>query len=371
MRTLTSEQRYALWLFHSLGSNARQFKKLTLFYETASAVFDAASHGERIETVAEQVSDRIQASANLKELDDISHLADSDAFGLLFEDDKYYPGLLKNISDAPPVLFYMGNPERECAFPFGIVGSRRCTPYGKDMATRFASELCEQGITVVSGLADGIDSCAAKGALSAHPEHLPTVGVLGCGIDIVYPAANKAMYELVRKEGLILTEYFPGDKPLREHFPARNRIISGMSHGLLVVEAAERSGTSITAGLALEQGRDVFAIPGRITDVASMGTNRMIRDGEAKPVLCAEDILTEYAFGRIEPVRPAFEPDTLPKEQRTVYDLLVKGEKTFDELAALTGYPVPILNSVLTEMQFLGIMKQLPGRIYMVDLANI
>lgn len=371
MRVFSEEERNSICLFRALGSNARLYHKLTLFFGGAKEVFEARTSGDLAGMVSAQTLERLSVSATERETEKLFRSLETEPFGILFEHDALYPELLRDIPDAPPLLFYRGNVQKACGLPFGIVGSRRCTAYGKEMAERFSAELCENGVTVISGLADGIDSMAAKGALSVKKEHLPTVGVLGCGIDIVYPAANRYMYDAVEKDGLIVSEYFPGVRPTPAFFPARNRIISGMSRGLLVVEAAERSGTSITAGLALEQGRDVFAIPGRITDPVSAGTNRMIRDGEAKAVLCVDDILTEYAFERLEHTASAFDPDTLPTEQRTVYELLLSGEKSFEELAVLTGYSMPVLNSVLTEMLFLGIMKQLPGRIYIVDLANI
>lgn len=371
MRTFTEEERYSLCLFHALGSNAVAYRKLTMFFGSAKGVYDALNDGALDGMVSQQANERLCRFAAEEEREKLVHSLEKGTFGILFEHDASYPELLHDIQDAPPLLFYRGNLHKECSFPIGIVGSRRCTQYGKEIAERFSAELCERGATVISGLADGIDSVAAHGALAVQKEHLPTVGVLGCGIDIVYPAANRYMYDAVEKDGLIVSEYFPGIRPMPGYFPARNRIISGMSKGLLVVEAAERSGTSITAGLALEQGRDVFAIPGRITDPASAGTNRMIRDGEAKPVLCVDDILSEYSYERLGAVAPAFDPGTLSEEQRKVYDILLNGEKSFEELAVLSGYSIPLLNSVLTEMLFLGIMKQLPGRIYIVDLANI
>jgi DNA processing protein len=204
-----------------------------------------------------------------------------------------YPEMLKYIPDPPLVLYVTGNIPKANAV--AIVGSRKASGYGVDTAFKIASELALSDIVIVSGMARGIDTAAHSGALDAGGK---TVAVLGCGVDVVYPPENRNLMERILKSGAVISEYPPGIPPSTFNFPARNRIISGMSLGTLVVEAGLKSGSLITANCALEQGRDVFSIPGNITNYNSMGTNRLIKDG-AKIVLDSDDILEELSFGTI------------------------------------------------------------------------
>ena len=176
-----------------------------------------------------------------------------------------YPALLKEIPDPPTVLFCKGSLNEDMQLPLAVVGTRRCTDYGKDVAKKFGRELVKAGATIVSGLATGIDGYAALGALSVEGAQDPTVAVLGCGIDVVYPKGNEKLYSAIAERGCLITEFLPKTPPLAQNFPFRNRVISGLSLGVLVVEAGERSGASITARLALEQGREVFALAGDST----------------------------------------------------------------------------------------------------------
>ena len=247
------------------------------------------------------------------------------------------------------------------------MGTRRCTDYGKEVAKTFGRELVKAGGTVISGLATGIDGYAALGALSVEGAQDPTVAVLGCGIDVIYPKGNEKLYGAIAERGCLVTEFLPKTPALPQNFPFRNRIISGLSLGVLVVEAGERSGASITARLALEQGREVFAVPGRITDLMSAGTNGMIRRGEAKLVTGLSDILEEFGEGGFgeEAQQVAFS-DLSPLEQRIV-KALETGEKNEDELLETCGGGVDELIPTLTGLTFSGIIKQLPGSVYALD----
>lgn len=189
---------------------------------------------------------------------------------------KDYPYRLKNIGDPPLILFYKGklpDEERPCV---AIVGARECSPYGEKTALMFAKELSSAGVQIISGMARGIDGISQRGSISVGGN---TFGVLGCGVDVIYPEENKDLFEVILKDGGILSEFEPGTEPLRQYFPSRNRIISGLSDIVLVVEARKRSGTYITVTQALEQGREVFAVPGRITDALSDGCNNLIAAG--------------------------------------------------------------------------------------------
>ncbi|MBQ5636054.1 MAG: DNA-processing protein DprA, partial [Selenomonadales bacterium] len=207
---------------------------------------------------------------------------------LCMRGDAEYPSLLKEIFDPPSLLYYRGTiPKSELTV--GIVGARRSTTYGRQAARKIASELAASGVVVVSGAARGIDTSSHLGAL----ENGKTIAVLGCGVDVAYPPENAKLLADIEQNGAVISEYPPGTQPRQGFFPARNRIISGISAGLLVVEAAEKSGALITATCAMEEGRDVFAVPGSIFSDVSVGTNRLIQDG-VKPITCGQDILDEY-----------------------------------------------------------------------------
>lgn len=200
--------------------------------------------------------------------------------------DENYPEKLKNIYGKPQEIFLLGNEQILHTKSIAIIGCRNCSKYGMKNAYRFGYELAKKGLCIISGFARGIDTYAHLGALKANGK---TIAVLGCGLDIVYPPENKELYkEIIKNGGAIISEYPLGSKPEKQHFPIRNRIISGLSDGVLVIEAKKRSGTMITANYALDQGKDVYAIPGDITSENSYGTNELIKEG-AIPITCIED----------------------------------------------------------------------------------
>jgi DNA processing protein len=204
--------------------------------------------------------------------------------------DPDYPPRLREIYNPPALLYVRGEITRQDDQAVGVVGTRSPTVYGRELAARIVPELVAAGLTVVSGLARGIDSIAHNAALQAGGR---TIAVLGCGVDVIYPSENRRLFERILEHGAVVSEYPLGTKPDAFNFPARNRIISGLSLGSVVVEAGSSSGASITADYALEQNREVFAFPGRATDPRSAGCNRLIRDGRAKLVTCTQDILDE------------------------------------------------------------------------------
>jgi DNA processing protein len=279
--------------------------------------------------------------------------------------DQDYPALLKNIYDPPMVLYIRGNLVRD-ELMVAIVGSRRATPYGADISETLAYGLAKRNVTVISGMARGIDSCSHRGALEAGGR---TVAILGCGVDVVYPPENKRLKKMIERSGAVISEYPPGTKPLPVNFIARNRIISGASAGTVVVEAGSRSGSLITAGYALEQGREVFAVPGNIDSPGSKGTNRLIRDG-AKIVTCVDDILEEIGLsfpgkednGRQE-TRTKFHA-SLDENERAVVEMLEKGVSHIDRISRETGIAIKELEPLLLLLEMKGIIQQSPGRIY-------
>ncbi|MBC7335172.1 MAG: DNA-protecting protein DprA [Clostridia bacterium] len=273
-------------------------------------------------------------------------------------EDERYPELLREIPDPPPVLFARGRPVPPDAVLLAIVGTRRASAYGRRVARELARAVTAAGMGVVSGLARGIDTEAHLGALEAGGF---TVGVLGCGLDMVYPPENGRLYAAVAAHGLLLSEFPLGTRPRAGNFPARNRIISGLARGVVVVEAGERSGALITADLALEQGRDVFAVPGPVTSPCSRGSNSLIKQG-AKLVDSAADILEEY--GLVPPPRVAehVSPAKLEPRERRILGLLGGTPVQLEELAELSGYNISELAQVLTLLELKGLVQQLPGK---------
>jgi DNA processing protein len=261
--------------------------------------------------------------------------------------DPAFPPLLHAIHDPPAGLFLRGVSETALLNRAGvaIVGARSCSPYGAQVARKLGRELAAAGLVVVSGLARGVDGEAHRGALEAGGA---TVGVLGCGIDRDYPAAHRELAERIRATGLTISEYAPGVEPAPWRFPARNRIIAGLTAATVVVEARERSGALITADLALEEGREVFAVPGEITSALSQGTNDLLRLG-AGPLTDAADVLEVFGLSR-EHAEPA---DLTPAADKAL-SRLRDSPMSADELARATGLDAGVLASVLTELELAG-----------------
>jgi DNA processing protein len=281
---------------------------------------------------------------------------------VLIFDDPEYPALLRHIPEPAPVLFAVGASSLLERPAVAIVGSRDHTPYGGEVARALAWAAASAGLVVVSGMARGLDAVAHDAALDAGGG---TIGVLGNGLGVVYPAANGRLYRRVAERGLLLTEFPPGEKPTAGSFPRRNRLISGLARVTVVVEAAEGSGALITAASALEQGKDVMAVPGNITSPCSVGANRLIRDG-AEPLLDAGDLLSHYpevvpTGGSRPPVaRPL--PDDLTTEDRAVAELLGAEPVPLEELVGRSGRAPQDVLAVLCALEIAGVVEQQPGR---------
>jgi DNA processing protein len=288
---------------------------------------------------------------------------ESKAIGMVTILDNDYPSLLKEIYDPPVILYTKGKLVKD-ELAIAIVGSRKVSPYGVEVSETLSYSLAGKGITIISGLARGVDSWSHRGALEAGGR---TIAVLGCGVDIVYPPENAELMNLIEKGGAVISEYPPGMKPLPMNFIARNRIISGISAGTIVIEAGNKSGSLITAGYALEQGREVFAVPGNIDSPGSKGTNRLIKDG-AKIVTCVEDVLEEIGFllpgKNSEKKGKAGFAKSLDDKERTVVNFLRTGVFHIDRISRGTGITINELEPVLLLLEMKGIVQQSPGRIY-------
>ncbi len=318
--------------------------------------------------------------------------------------DEAYPDRLRNIPDPPAVLYYRGTlPQIDTEAVIGVVGTRRCSAYGLMNAKQFSKLIAASGGIIVSGGARGIDTMALRGALDST---MPVVCVLGCGVDIAYPAENRFLFRDIMSHGCVMSEYPPGTRPLAANFPVRNRIISGLSVGILIIEAPEKSGALITANLALEQGRDVFAVPGNIGSKNSEGTNRLLREG-AIMAMDGWDVVSTYLhlypdkladgrtkesmarvyqarFGRALPVySPIPELDDkitvdnpppraysdekkaeLKQEEETVLRCVTAEPIHADEVVAASGLPAQQVSAALLMLQLRGLIRKLGGNYY-------
>jgi DNA processing protein len=272
--------------------------------------------------------------------------------------DPAYPALLKGVADAPAVLFVKGQLPRDDEPALAVVGTRRATAYGRQAAEKIAGELARAGVIIISGLARGIDAVAHNAALAAGGR---TIAVLGSGVDRIYPSEHKGLAQRVVGSGALVSEFPLGEPPDAPNFPRRNRIVAGLARGTLVIEADRESGALITVDFALEQGRDVYAVPGSIFSPVSRGTNSLIKDG-AKLVASAEDILEDLEMSAVEPV---FAPPTADTdEEAVVLALLSSDPMHIDDIGRLARLPMSILGGTLAMMELKGMARQVGGQYY-------
>jgi DNA processing protein len=363
---------YLGWLALALtpGLGARMAGKLLQDFGSPEAIFSAsltALESRRLPAaVAQAIHTRQPLSDAAKEL----AMVQAAGCRLLNWDEPEYPRRLREIYDPPTLLYVRGNVELLGRHLISIVGARRPTPYGNQMAERLGRDLAERGLVITSGLARGIDSCAHKGALSTPTG--ATIGVLGCGIDVVYPKENKKIFAEMEQRGAIISEFRMGTFPAPQNFPIRNRIIAGMSLGVVVVEGAQYSGSLITARLAMEFDREVFGVPGNATQPSSFGPNQLIKQG-AKLVTGWEDVVEELPTpvrAELLPVETAsaaeraelVERDLAPTE-RPLYELMSVDEpRHVDELVELSGLTSSEVLAALFDLELKGVIRQLPGK---------
>ncbi len=362
----TAMEQYWVWLSSVEGIGPKRFYQLLSLYEDARQVWDALGgiltppDMQIIGPAALQSLKQARSAEYFYRLFDRLERLGIRAVTRLSE---AYPPMLTDIYDPPPTLYVRGDCPLDGERQIAVVGSRRCTRDGQRAAREFARGLAEHGVTVVSGMARGVDSFAHRGALDAGGR---TIAVLGCGVDLCYPPENeRLMAEILDTGGAVISEFTPGTTPLPGNFPARNRIISGLSAGTLLVEGARASGAMITVNLALEQGRDVFAVPGGIYSPLSEAPNRMILDG-ATPALSPWDILEHYRWAQRPSALPARQqkPPELDPDEQAIVEPLREQSMSFDELAAATGFSAAKLNSHLTMLELRGIIEKAPGGLY-------
>lgn len=295
------------------------------------------------------------------DIDSSCQLLERKGIGFVVYGSKEYPELLADIASPPPLLFHRGrNFDRIHGLGVAVIGARRATGYGRDIAEQFARDLGQQNITVISGLARGIDSAAHKGALGTPGG---TVAVLGCGVDQCYPPENRRLMDEIAEQGAVISEYLPGTKPLAKHFPARNRIISGVSEAVVIVEADIKSGALITADMALEQGREVFAVPGSIRNTLSRGPHRLIKEG-ATLAQTAQDVLVELGV-IIQEQKVDQEPmPLLDDHEKAILEQISFESTHFDAITEKSEMPVANIAGILTMLELKGFLSKEPGNYF-------
>lgn len=405
-----------IWLAHRPGVNNRLKAQLLEHFSDPEELYCADQEALRyVEGMTKRAFESLQ-DKSLAQSERILAKCAEKRLHLITYRDAAYPAKLRSIPDPPLVLYYKGSlPDFESRPVIGVVGTRKATSYGLMSAKRMGQQISRCGGIVVSGMALGIDAMAMSGALTGGQ---PVVGVLGCGVDVVYPKDNETLFEQTQRFGCILSEFPPETRPNPQNFPMRNRIISGISNGVVVIEAPERSGALITANLAAEQGRDVFAVPGNIDMASFLGSNRLLRDG-AIMVSSGWDVVSEYEglfpdkLHRMGEVRPqkalpneqAARPKNLGKvaqkvavpekeshlkknlekepvdkeragsysekstkkksltdNERKIVDALGEGQRLVDDVVAETGLSTGALLAALTMLELKGIIRRLPGK---------
>jgi DNA processing protein len=355
------------WLALSLipGVGSVLFKRLLDRFKTPEAVFSAPiKELLSIEGLGEKVAREILNSPLEKGVGkELSLLGKVGGRIMTLKDDDY-PNRLKNIYDPPPLLYVRGALRSEDALAIAIVGSRKTSPYGRWITEKIGQDLARHGVTVVSGMARGIDSVAHMGALQGGGR---TIAVLGCGVDVIYPSENRNLFNQIIEHGAVLSEFPMGSPPEGGHFPRRNRIISGLSIGVVIVQAGSESGSLITANYALEQGREVFAIPGNIGAQGSRGTNRLIKEG-AKLVESSEDILEEILpQWRREEEIPAIPESSVPdltEEEKILYTLLGETPLHIDTIIRDSRLDPGKVSGLLLHLELKGLISQGPGKCF-------
>lgn len=397
------------WIWYAMRSGMNDRDRLALLehFQDPEDIYNASA-ADYLRAGADKEAAVSLQDKSLQDAEKVLAECDEKGIGILVYGDERYPKRLKYIADPPMVLYYKGKlPDLEHTAVIGVVGTRKASLYGMNIARRMGYQLSRCGGMVVSGMAAGIDGAATKGALTAGGNAL---GILGCGVDVVYPLSNKALFSEMEQFGCLLSEYAPGTPPYKWNFPRRNRLISGLSNGVLVAEAPVKSGALITARQALEQGRDVFVVPGNIDVASCAGSNALLREG-AVAVSHGWDILSEYthlygdALVRREdgkdaltaepeapkvaqrPLLPAVKVEKKPEkkkipidndeivaysdkndklsglspEEQKLVSQLLQGECLVDDVIAASGIPAGLAKAKLTMLEIKGVVTTLPG----------
>jgi len=368
-----------LKLIRADGVGPTTFSKLIKHFGSADRALDASvSELAKIDGIGYKTAEQIAVTRDKFDTTHELELAEKLGIWIINLQDKRYPPVLKQIYDPPPVLYIKGNLSRRDNLAISIVGTRRCSLYGQEQASRLAHFLGSAGFTIISGMARGIDTAAHQGALAAKGR---TIAVQGCGLANIFPPENKRLFQLIAESGACISELPLEYEPLSENFPPRNRIIAGLSLGTIIIEAPLRSGALITARAALENNREVMAVPGKIDSPLSRGAHQLIKQG-AKLVESIEDVMealgyvgeqlrahaaaaTAEASKKIE--TPLFDASqfNLSESEKTIYDSLSKEPLHVDQIIAETNLPPGTINAGLISLRLKGLIKQLPGNLFL------
>lgn len=344
-------------------------KKLVNFCGSAEGVFKENKRSLRkIPRIGEKILQTLSGKEALIRAEQEMKFIEKYQIKALPFTSREYPSRLLNCIDSPLVLYYKGKEDLNQPKMISIVGTRTPTEYGKDICQKLVTELVDQQVFIISGLAYGIDTTAHRAALD---KGLLTAGILGHGLDRIYPYLNKSLAEKMIHQGGLLTDFPSGTKPDRENFPRRNRIIAGMSDAVIVVEAAIKGGALITADIANSYNRDVFAVPGRIGDIYSGGTNELIKVNKASLIQSGKDIV--YLLGweihekKREPVQRKIFVEMTPEEEILVKILNECRSMGIDELAITAGLRMSIVSAALLNLEFEGVVRSYPGKVYSLE----
>jgi len=353
----------ALHLVPGIGSVF--IKRLLDRFKTPRAVFRASYHElMEVEGLGPKAAGEIRKGPSEQAVKKEFSLLEQSGARIVTLIDEDYPSRLRDIYDPPALLYLKGELKGADPLAVSIVGSRRISAYGKWITEKISRDLASHGVTVVSGMARGVDSAAHWGAISGGGR---TVAVLGCGVDVVYPPENRNLFSKIIEQGAVLSEFSMGSPPEGGHFPKRNRIISGLSIGVVVVQAGPKSGSLITAQYALDQGRDVFAIPGNVGAEGSRGTNRLIKDG-AKLVESSEDILEEilpqWKNEKEESAEVGPRKPDLSAEERVLFEMLGDDPLHIDVMIRESPFEPGKVSSLLLNLELKGLVSQWPGKCF-------
>lgn len=351
-----------LSLIEGVGSTIIQ-KLLNFFGSAEEALIASYEELSKVMGLSPGVCHKIVSQRHKVPLKEELSLIEQHACQVITIHDSSYPERLKAIFDPPQILYVKGQLAPQDALAIAIVGSRRATSYGRMMSEKLSEELASKGFIIISGFARGIDSAAHRGAINAGGE---TIAVMGNGLSIVYPPENARLMEEIIANGAVISEFPIKTPPLGANFPRRNRVISGLSLGTLIVEASEKSGSLITAKFALEQGREVFAVPGEISSRMSKGTNYLIKQGAAL-VETVDDILDALSLDLPKTPKGSPQMETPPDiklgdDEQIIWDLLSQKPRHIDEIARASELPLSKISSVLVMLELKGIIQQLPGK---------
>lgn len=361
---------YAFWLAFGRikGLGGVGFKRLAAcFSDPTQAFFASSADLEQVEGLHRDVIDALAKFSDWREIDDELRRTREAGVTIVRFNDPSYPARLRMIADPPPVLYIKGAMRAEDDRAVAIVGSRSASDYGRRVARDLARGLAGVGFTVVSGMARGIDGTAHECTLQAGGR---TIAVLGSGVDRPYPPEHERLYRRISEQGAVISELPVETRPMAFNFPARNRLISGLSLGVVVVEATEKSGSLITAALALEQGREVFAVPGEVGASRSRGAHRLIRQG-AKLVETVDDIIEEIAPQLVRRDGTVETAQTLPPSAsagaRKIFKLLQDNSLQVDQVIERSGLPAAQVLEILLDLELQGLIRQAPGKIYAAE----